>query len=302
MKSVSIIIPSYNHADFIKKTIESCINQSYKGFIEIIVVDDCSTDRTSVVLDFYRDYKTQARAVYIHEKKENKGINDSISFALAMCSGDYVQIIGSDDVLLLNKIEINIEFLEYGDYDCIYSGAYILGDEVNSQSVNYNKFLHFYNNGNAFDFVCVQDTSSPLLQSALFLKSVLLDSFHIRDNYKSDDWALMIYVFSRYKVGFMNIPLIKYRQHKDNTFKKYLKTFPMRVDVISNLVPYSFQCNAYSNIFLSQGLYYSKDDKFNIANKFYMGSFCFNPSFKVVFHIVKNALNYIVFLMRGVFK
>lgn len=104
---VSIIIPCYNYGKFIGQTLENVIAQSYHN-LEIIVIDDGSTDNTKdVVLAFIeRDQRIQ----YFFQ--ENRGLSAARNFGIEKSSGYYVQFLDADDALSPKKIQIQVEYLE----------------------------------------------------------------------------------------------------------------------------------------------------------------------------------------------
>lgn len=277
MQTVSIIIPSYNHAIYIEETIESCLNQDYKGFIEVIVVDDASTDATKEILSRKNFHTVSNRSVNIIYKDFNKGINDSISQALAMVKGSYVQIVASDDILCTSKIRKQVEFLENSSYDSVYSRGFIL-EKDSCHEYYLNDFKKAIEQGKALEFVSTKDWGLPLTQSGLFKKKVLLDLQKVRVEYKSDDWAMLICIFNKHNPGYYDEPLIIYRLHPDNSHKEYWSTLPMRIDVICRLVDVQFRSKAISNILLSQSDYLSSDKKRIDSLKFFLASTMFGFS------------------------
>ena len=96
----SIIIPAYNCENYISKCLESIFNQSYKNF-EVIVVDDCSTDKTFEILKKYTNIKLLSTPV-------NSRQGTARNIGLDVCTGDYILFVDSDDSLydntVLNKI------------------------------------------------------------------------------------------------------------------------------------------------------------------------------------------------------
>ena len=105
-KLVSVIIPAYNHEKYIKDCIESVINQTYKN-LEIIVEDDCSKDNTAKVIRNINDKRLKK----IFSKK-NKGVVDTMNDLVSRCTGDYIAILGSDDVWYPTKIEKQVKVME----------------------------------------------------------------------------------------------------------------------------------------------------------------------------------------------
>lgn len=99
--TVSIIIPTYNGEKFIKETIDSCLNQSFRQ-IDIIVIDDFSTDSTVNVLKSYGD------KINIIINKKNLGIVKNINLGGLAINTDYVIFLGHDDILPNNHVAIMV--------------------------------------------------------------------------------------------------------------------------------------------------------------------------------------------------
>lgn len=102
---VSIIIPSYNYAGYVKEAINSCLSQTY-GNNEIILVDDGSTDGTARVLD---DYIRGGRIKYIY--KNNGGLSSARNAGLIKAKGEFVQFLDADDILDPEKLEKQVSVL-----------------------------------------------------------------------------------------------------------------------------------------------------------------------------------------------
>lgn len=101
---VSIVIPSYNVEKYVMRAIESCIKQTYKK-IEILVVDDGSTDNTFSVCTEYSRKDSRIRVI----RKENGGVSSARNLALQETTGDYVIFLDSDDWLECNAVEKLLE-------------------------------------------------------------------------------------------------------------------------------------------------------------------------------------------------
>jgi glycosyltransferase involved in cell wall biosynthesis len=285
MPVVSVIIPSYNHARYIDEAIDSAINQDYKGFIEIIVIDDASTDSSKNILANRGMLEKENRSLVIIFKDINSGINNSIDRGINLAKGSYIQILASDDAMCLNKISEQLAYIEENKFDCVYSRGYYLNGS--NREISLDKFRKSYLNGHAYKYVSVQDWGAPLAQSGLFKKEVLFELSSIRHRYKSDDWAMQIMLFKNYKVGYLDLPLFYYRIHSDNTFSKYNYTFPMRLDVILNIVDERWRLEALSNIFHSQSECLLSDKKLSHAFKFLLISLIFRPQIKHLKAIIK---------------
>jgi glycosyltransferase involved in cell wall biosynthesis len=106
---VSIGIVAYNQEEFIAEAIQSAIDQEYRP-LEIIVADDCSSDRTPEII---RDFFERHPGLVIPAiGQENLGVTGNSNRALGLCHGEYVNMLGGDDVLLPNKISRQVEWME----------------------------------------------------------------------------------------------------------------------------------------------------------------------------------------------
>ena len=94
-EKISIIIAVYNTEKYIQKCLDSIINQTYKN-IEIIVVNDCSKDKS---LEILKDYQKKDKRIVLIDNKENKGLSYSRNVAMKKATGEYFGFIDSDDYI-----------------------------------------------------------------------------------------------------------------------------------------------------------------------------------------------------------
>jgi glycosyltransferase involved in cell wall biosynthesis len=106
MPAVSVIIPTYNRADFLRLAITSVLNQTFQDF-EIIVVDDASEDHTHEVVHNFRD----KRIKYIRHEV-NKRVAAARNTGVLNSSGDYVAFVDDDDEWLPKKLQMQVALLE----------------------------------------------------------------------------------------------------------------------------------------------------------------------------------------------
>ena len=109
---VSVIIPCYNAEKWLKKAIDSCLNQSYSA-IEVIVIDDGSTDGSLEIIKNYGDQ-------IIWESGSNRGGNHARNRGFAKSKGEYIQFLDADDYILPEKIARQVSFLQQTDADVVY--------------------------------------------------------------------------------------------------------------------------------------------------------------------------------------
>lgn len=120
-KKVSIIIPAYNVENYIFRAIESCIKQTYRN-IEIIIVDDGSSDNTLKIIDKYEKIDNRIKKI----SKKNEGVSSTRNKGLEISTGDYIIFLDSDDWLESNTVEYLINMAKKNkDYliavDCYFA-------------------------------------------------------------------------------------------------------------------------------------------------------------------------------------
>lgn len=132
---ISVIIPIFNVEQYLKRCIDSVINQTYKN-IEIILVDDESPDNCPKICDEYQ--KNDSRIKVIH--KTNGGLSDARNAGLEIATGEYVTFIDSDDYIdcdyieflynLINKYDVKMSICSY---KAIYDNGTVLTQENNKE-------------------------------------------------------------------------------------------------------------------------------------------------------------------------
>ncbi|WP_075602790.1 glycosyltransferase family 2 protein [Saccharicrinis aurantiacus] len=114
---LSVIIPNYNNAQFLKECVSSVYNQTYKNF-ECIVVDDCSTDNSLEVLT---EIKVHYSSLIIHKNTSNKGVSYSRNKGAELAKGDYISFLDADDIWLPSKLENELQQIEKTSSTLIFS-------------------------------------------------------------------------------------------------------------------------------------------------------------------------------------
>lgn len=99
MERISVIVPVYNAVQYIKRCIESVLDQTYRD-VEIILIDDGSTDESSVICD---NYQKESNVKVIHKK--NGGVSSARNIGLSAASGNYIAFVDSDDYLEKNMLQ-----------------------------------------------------------------------------------------------------------------------------------------------------------------------------------------------------
>lgn len=143
LKKISFIIPVFNTEEYVKKCIESVIDQTYKN-IEIIVIDDGSTDNS---LKICNEIGMKDNRIKIYHK-ENGGLSSARNYGIKKASGDYLYFLDSDDYIPLDSAEVLINISEkynsdivIGNYQKVYENQKAVTKEDNiSEIKEFNKY------------------------------------------------------------------------------------------------------------------------------------------------------------------
>ena len=119
---VSVIIPAYNHERFIGPAVESVLNQTHAE-LELIVIDDGSTDNTGEVVKNFQD----SRLRYVHQ--ENQDAYNALNNGLALASGEFVAILNSDDIYAANRLETLLKEQQASGAQCLFTKIEAIDDE-----------------------------------------------------------------------------------------------------------------------------------------------------------------------------
>ena len=219
---ISVIITSYNYADYISETIESVINQTYENW-ELIVIDDASSDNSVEIIKRYTKNDSRIKLII---NNENLGLAKSIQKALNYTSGNWIAFLESDDIFTPNSLEEKAKAISTGA-DIIYTDVEPFQDE--NQVKYYEDFFEniktniikcresgFIEN---FDKIISQVNVVPTF-SVVMLKKTLTETCDFNpicavlfDHYL---WAQL----SHFKCYYINEKLTKWRCHN----KSYLNT------------------------------------------------------------------------------
>jgi glycosyltransferase involved in cell wall biosynthesis len=219
---VSVIMPCYNHAGFLRESIESVLGQSY-GDLELIITDDCSRDNSMEVIENYR--RLDKRIIAIHHER-NMGEAKSRNDALAVCRGDHIGFCDADDVWEKDKLRIQIALLQKGrGNDVIHSDSNIINENSirtgERFSSNYQKGRQL--SGDLFQELC--DSNFINIPTVLLPKESVKDAGLFEEDFKYlTDWIYWVKVARHYKFFYIDEPLARYRVHEGST-KKDIKGY-----------------------------------------------------------------------------
>ncbi len=182
-----MIIPAYNHAEFIEETINSVLSQDWQN-LEVIVVDDASTDLT---LQQAKSIKSQALKVI--ELPVNTGAAGAYNAGLAVATGEYLMPLGSDDIFLPGKIWAQVNYLQ-DNREVDILGTYICTNEIAGAQSSHIQIEETFNHELDLNNLENWIWSNRLAHSSVAIRS----SAHKKigklrtDSPKTHDWELWL--------------------------------------------------------------------------------------------------------------
>lgn len=206
MSKVSVIIPAYNYGHYVGEAVESALNQNIPE-LEVIVIDDGSTDNTKDVLE---KYISQIKYMY----QPNRGLPAARNAGICAASGDYIAFLDADDRWLSNKLQLQMEqFVKHPKVGLIYSDAYILSDK-GCEGRLLEKFTK-YPVGNVHNKLFQENfipVCTAIVAKQCFEKVGLFD-----ESLKSaEDYDLWLRLTRFFEVDCVPQPLVMYRKHSAN--------------------------------------------------------------------------------------
>lgn len=246
---VSIIVPVYNVENYLRKCLDSIINQTLKN-IEIICINDGSTDNSLSILEEYAS--KDERIIVINQ--ENAGVSSARNRGLEIATGEYIAFVDSDDWLEPECYELAVsEFQKDPENDLICWGANV----INSRNASEKEFL------NAQDWYKANESGKQLLQSQFverlpgslwnyLFKSSIIKQYNLKfSNYKlgEDLLFVMLYLGNTETIYYIKKELYNYRLTSNSAMQKYgeihnpLYALSTKIDILCEAISFYEQYN-----------------------------------------------------------
>ena len=164
---VSIIVPVYNMQSLLARCIESILNQTYP-FIQLVLVDDGSTDESLAICKKYDDEND--RVVVIH--KGNSGVADATNIGLDHASGDYIMFVDSDDFIDITMVEMLLSAQERSGADIVQTGMTRINDRNEITDISEHAEIRITGTENIIKEFFSGDSILLCLASKLFKRSI----------------------------------------------------------------------------------------------------------------------------------
>ena len=207
---VSVVMPTYNYAQFISDAIISVLDQTYKN-LELIIIDNYSEDNTGDIIASFSDTRIK------YKKFSNNGIiAASRNVGISESRGKYIAFLDSDDMWKPTKIEKQIELLENDNNVFLVYSRLIITDGIFSKIRPKRKKLR---SGNIFIPLFLSDNF--IGNSTVMVRNTLNeDNFFFDTDIKLraiEDFALWLKIAKNKQIAYVDEPLVVYREHGSNT-------------------------------------------------------------------------------------
>jgi glycosyltransferase involved in cell wall biosynthesis/peptidoglycan/xylan/chitin deacetylase (PgdA/CDA1 family) len=165
---ITVILPCYNAMPFLTEALESMINQTYWN-LEIICLNDGSTDKTATVLEQYAKKDSRVRVVH---NESNLGLIRTLNKGIELARGEYISRMDADDISMPDRIEKQLTFIRSTKADIISSGVVIINDQGKSLEKLYPRAL------STLEIAYLSLFVNPMLHPTVFAKSEVLKKHH----------------------------------------------------------------------------------------------------------------------------
>ena len=274
MSLVSIVLPCYNHEDYIVETIQSVIEQDYEN-IELIIIDDGSTDNTYLKACEMFDLCKKRFLRFELRTRENKGLCETLNEGIEWCKGEFYSAIASDDVLMVNKTKLQVCYLnENRSVDGVFGGVFLIDSSGKTISTKYGKpgvysFEEIFLVEHSFNAPTQMIRLEAIRRVGLLPKGLFIE-----------DWYMWLKLLSRGKLAEIEEILAKYRIHGNNSSKNIDKLIASRLQIINMFSEHPLKSRALASSILSNAMDIQYLDRFHSLRLFLKA---LNLNFRLVF-------------------
>jgi alpha-1,3-rhamnosyltransferase len=251
---VSVVVITYNSSKYILETLESARSQTYQN-IELIVSDDCSTDNTvELCRDWLSKNNERFKNTFVIQSEINKGIPANCNQGLSVSTGSWVKILGGDDILLPNCIELNIDFvIDHSNVNIVISKFLFFTNQkgvnvVASKMPYLKRHFTFFTLDSKSQYKFLLFRSFNIAPSA-FIKKEILDCYKgFDEKYKYiEDLPFWLKITCQgVKIFYMDVETVLYRSDEASITRKEgvfynIKFFKYYWEVLEDLVLPNFK-------------------------------------------------------------
>jgi alpha-1,3-rhamnosyltransferase len=252
---ISVVMTSYNYACYIEEAIKSVWRQNYPN-LELIVVDDASTDGTIALLEELA--KHSPIPMRIDRNQENRGPNFTQNRGVSVARGELIAFLASDDWYAADRFQSQLRLFEQNpDLMIVYGNGWSFKNGEIVSRLHNEDVKDLLSRGPECILRYLYTHTSPFyLQTVLVKKAFLLECGGNDERVLADDWVLNIRFFEALiragHFAYVDEDTAYYRLHGENLHRNYARQVALKKEVIQSYTPRRLRSEALANIYRKQ--------------------------------------------------
>lgn len=225
---VSVVIPYYQHKQYIKGCVETIVSQTYED-IELIIIDDCSPDGSGKYVDqLCQDKQWRERfsekISFTHFEK-NQGAHAAINYGIKQAQGEIITIVNSDDLYHPDRLKLMVEAMQEEQKEFSFSGVSYINDDdqdvsqIDAWALAYAGIQESINDFPTLGFACLRFNPGISTGNFVFSKRLYEHTVGFKSFRYCHDWDFLLQCLWYTEPLFVKNKLYYYRLHETNTFK-----------------------------------------------------------------------------------
>lgn len=229
---VSVIIPFYNRINLLINSIDSVLNNTFKN-VEIVLIDDCSTDSIDSLQEFIKDKKN----IFYYKNKENKGPSYSRNVGIEKSTGEYIAFLDSDDEFMPNKITVQLSEMLLYNAKASYTDYYISKkDEI----IEFNSYVKNDKTHNEFIDNCKLATPTIMIKRDFLVDNDI--KYNVNYNV-CEDCIFYLEILKKTDFLYVNSYLTKVNVFETSHVNNYAKRMKGMKNILNYVLNDEIYCN-----------------------------------------------------------
>lgn len=198
---VSVVIPVYNAEKYVEEAIRSVISQTYTN-IEVIVVDDCSTDSS---YDILRRLQAEDKRIKVYRNVKNEGVCATRNFGISHAAANWIAFLDSDDMWCSEKLEKQMQLhTQKTDAVLSYTASYYIDEKGKISSF----ILHAYSRTD----ISLLLRKNVITCSSVVVRKDVIEKYKMESDNMIEDYVAWLQILKEYEIAYgIDKPLVKYR-------------------------------------------------------------------------------------------
>lgn len=299
---ISIALATYNGAKFLREQLESILNQSVTDF-EVVVCDDCSTDKTPQIL---QEYASRDSRFKVYQNAKNLGFKKNFEHILSLCKGEFIAFCDQDDIWEPNHLEIL--YKNIGENDCIGANSLIIDEKGVSQNKTLLEYWPIHVMPKNEKELFQHELYSNVIQgtASLIRASLIKQALPIPEDIKYHDYWFALVAGLNEKCKYISDVVLKYRRHSNNASEYQKFTIWNAIKDLYRFLKdrkgfYQDSINLLNNLTLQETLASDKQKLISDALEFYINLSENKNRFSILWFYIKN-YNVITFSKKSIWQ